>query len=416
MAKPGELFDQAAWGQLKYWTGTDRLTIEEHPVELRDGVIVPADTPDQGGKTFGIGWEIPRTFDTVVVEYDGPAPDPKTVKLQYWQHTWPADWRGGWTSTDDPYNGKWVTAHDNVKIDGAKWTHTFDPLDFNEVSKAADHAVFHRQALKLRFLYKGADAPRVKSIHVYGKRKWLEADIVIELGHECAKPVLYSGDISMYNGALVDKNDSDPKRIRAKLLYTDTVIPDIPSGALQNDADATIATVYCQGRGFSFLVAEAVKAPIYIPDLGVFIKRVDERVTVKELRSHLAGRECIYDRIAQQPEQSYRQASREIPQLVPKLQDRYVILGCDSNRQEFALRWNGDIYSDKRVMKMKKRDTARLLWPGSRLSFRFPTGDPIDFRERDGFNKQSAMDGFLPIYTTQWLDREFEFTQTAFAS
>ena len=403
----GEPFDQAKWGILKYWTGTDRLSIEEHPVEIKDGCVIPTDSPDNGGKTFGIEWDSPRTFDKVVVEYVGNAPDPKKVKLQYWNHTWPADWTGGWTATDDPYNGRWITAHDNVEIKGNVWTHTFDPLDINELRRANDYAVFYRQALKVRFLYTGDDTPGVKSLQVYGKRMWAEAELLIQMGLESPKTAKYSGEISVYNGHVTDKNDADPKNIRVKVLYADT---------LETDPDSTIVTVHCEGRGYSFLIADAIERNVYIPDLGVYITLANKPTSLAQYRSCIAGHEAIYDRIADETEQSYEQASKEIPQLVAKRQDRYVILGCDSNRQEWALRWNGDIFADKLRMLMKKRDTAKLLWPGHILAFKFPTGDPVDFREREGFNKQSCIDDCLPMYTTQWLDREFEFTQTAFAS
>lgn len=404
----GTLFDQAPWGKLRYWTGADRLSIEEHPVETRDGGIVPADIPEDGGRSFGIEWEAPRTFEKVVVEYAGRAPDPANVRLQYWNHTWPAEWKGGWTATDDPYNGQWITAHDNVLIDGSTWTHTFDPLDINEIARATDHAVFHRQALKVRLLYGGGEAPEVSAIRIYGKHRWTEADLLIEMGLEDAvRPAVYAGSASVYNGHVLDIDDPDPRRIRLKVLRTD---------APGQDPDSTIVTVHCEGRGFSFLVGDAIERGVYIPDLGIYITRADKPLTLAHYRASVAGREPIYDRIADEPEQSYAQASREIPQLVAKRQNRYVILGCDSNRQEFALRWTGDIFADKLAMKMKKRDTAKLLWPGHRIEFRFATGDPPDFREREGFNEQSCIDGFLPMYITRWLDREIEFTQTAFAA
>lgn len=406
--KPGDLFDLFPWGKLRYWAGTTPQTIEEHPVEMQDGLIVPADTPEFGGRTFGIEWEVPRTFYTVVVEYAGTAPSPKNVKLQYWNHTWPAEWRGGWTATDDPYNGRWITAHDNVHISGNTWTHTFDPLDINELPRAEDYAVFYRQALKMRFLYVGDEKPMVKSVRIYGRHVLAEAELLIEMGlPEAVRPAKYAGRFSVYNGYIIEQDDSDTRKMRLRVLY-----PDCPEAG----PDSAIVTVHCEGRGFSFYVEDAVKRNVYIPDLGVYITRADQPVPLDLYKATYSGKKPIYDRVKDEPEQSYERAAREIPQLVAKRQDRYVILGCDSNRQEFALRWNGDIYADKRLMKVKKRDTAKLLWPGPKLEFRFPTGDPVDFREREGFNRQECVDGFLPMYVTQWLDREFEFTQTAFAA
>lgn len=402
------MFDQAPWAEFKYWTGTDRLSIQAHPAVVRENLIIPADTPEYGGRTFGLEWEAPRVFERVVVEYTDTPPDPKGVRLQYWNHTWPAEWRGGWTATDDPYNGRWVTAHDNVQIDGAVWTHTFDQLDINEIERAIDHAVFHRQALKLRFLYKGDGDVRVKSVRVYGRHAYAEADLLVQMGLEgAARPAEYAGEVSAYNGYITSKDDSDASQVRLSVLYADCP---------PESSNSTIVTIHCRGRGFSVRVTDALETGVYIPGLGVYVTRADNPFPLSDYRAQYAGSRTIYDLVNDQPEQSYERASTEIPQLVATRQDRYVILGCDSNRQEFALRYNGDIFADKLRMKMKKRDTARLLWPGPKLEFRFPTGDPIDFREREGFNSQECLDGYLPIYTTRWLDREFEFTQTAFAA
>jgi len=152
--------------------------------------------------------------------------------------------------------------------------------------------------------------------------------------------------------------------------------------------------------------------PIRIPDLGVTIGSSSNR----RRRKNQTPPKPIFDRILDEPEQTWERARSEVPELVKIRQGRYVPLGCDANRQEFALRFSGHIYADKRQMKVSGRDTARLLWPGTRIEYKFPTMDPPDFREREDTVEQSAMNGYLPIYTSRWTDRQIEFEKTDFAA
>jgi hypothetical protein len=90
-------------------------------------------------------------------------------------------------------------------------------------------------------------------------------------------------------------------------------------------------------------------------------------------------------------------------------------LGVEAGRQEWALRHNGELFADKRHLKLSGRDAAQLLWPSYRIRFRFGTGDPPDFRERRDGARQTLLEGWLPVVTSRWLDREIEYEQTAFA-
>ena len=74
------------------------------------------------------------------------------------------------------------------------------------------------------------------------------------------------------------------------------------------------------------------------------------------------------------------------------------------------------MFIDKRSLKLKGRDAARLLWPGPSIAYRFGTGDPPDWRERETGDIQSRRDGYLPVFITRWLDREIEWEQEAFAA
>jgi len=160
-----------------------------------------------------------------------------------------------------------------------------------------------------------------------------------------------------------------------------------------------------------------LEQPIWIKDIGVFISASE---TYKQFaKTYKPTQKPIFDRALDEPEQSYERASKEIPQLQKTKQGRwglYLPLGCDGNRQEMALRYNGDLFCDKKPAKFVKRDSARALWPGSSIFYRFPTGDPPDFREREGGTQQSLMRGYLPVVITSWKDREIFFEQTTFVA
>ena len=410
----GKPMDILPFGNLCYWTGTDAHSIQRHEIREK-GPWQVVSVPEQGGYHIGVEWDNPRRFSKVVVRYaDGYVPEPGQVTLQYWNHTWPEKWAGGWTAVEDPYNGRWVTAHDNVEISGNIWTHTFDPLDIVELPHAEDYAVTFRQSLKMRLLMNATRAV-IEEIQVFSDSVWRTADLKIEFGiGQTGQAVAYDSGIEVHNGHIVSLCDSDPRLIHITVLYADTGADLVRSAPLH--PDATIITVECVGRRFSFRVSDALDDGIYIPDLGVFISEGKRQGFSAWSPPHKLS---IYDRVAMEPEQSYERARSEIPQLGKTRQPpygRYCPIGCDANRQEFAVRYNGDIFVDKELLKPVGRDTARLLWPGKAIWFRFPTGETPDFREGEDMAEQSALRGYLPIYVTRWFKESIEYEQTTFAA
>lgn len=400
----GDRVNLTPFGSLSYWTGTDRLTIERHDAAVTDGVCRPVDVAEQGGSHIGIEWDDSRRFSTIIVRYAGDAPKPEQVRIQYWHHTWPQSWHGGWTSVDDPYNGRWVTVHDNAEIAGDTWTHTFDPLDVNELSSAQDFPVEYRESLKMRLLYRDGIRPKIAEIRALSDSTWKRASVRVEMGCE-DKPGEFEG-FEIWDGYVLDS------RVNGRVATADILY-----ACGDNPRDRTIVTVKAKPRTVSFDVSEALEQPIWIKDLGIF---VSSGIAYSEFaKTYRPDRKPILDRVIEEPEQSYERAAREIPQLQKTKQGPwglYLPLGCDANRQELALRYNGDLFCDKLAAKFCKRDAAKVLWPGAQIFCRFPTGDPPDFREREGATSQSLMRGYMPIVTNSWKDREIEFEQTAFAA
>lgn len=402
--KAGQPVDIAPFGELRFWTGFDALTIEHHRIESEGGVFHPVDVPEQGGTHIGIEWDVPRQIERIVVHYDGAAPTAPDVRVQYWNHNWPAEWHGGWTAIDDPHNGRWITAHVETETTGDKVTCTFDPLDISELDRAQDFAVRYRQTFRFRLLFREGASRPLRGFEVYSTSTWRESGFRIAFSGSRPRP----GDLSVRNGYALSQSNRGGK-ISARVLSADCT-RQVDAKLLPIAPDRTVVTVVADPQDFSFAVDDLGDGPIEILDLGVTIQPDGSA------RKRPAGEKPVYDRIADEPEQTYERASREIPHLVKIRQGRYVPLGCEANRQEFALRYNGHLFADKHALKVSGRDTARLLWPGSAIEFRFPTMDPPDFREREDAVAQSALNGWMPIYTSRWMDRQVEFEKTDFAA
>lgn len=185
------------------------------------------------------------------------------------------------------------------------------------------------------------------------------------------------------------------------------------------NGDETLISALSPTREFTFRVRDLAHDPIYIRDYAVYIRR-DTQPDAKAYLDNLVGRPAdLYDRVPAEPEQTLARAFAEIPRLDVTNQEpfgRYVVLGIDGGRQEWGLRYNGELFADKRELKLMGRDAARLRWPGHQLRFRFGSGSPPDFREHAGVTQQRLLDGWLPVVESIWLDREVEYKQVAFTA
>ena len=404
--------DIRPFGWVRYWTGNDPMTIEGHDLDQTNGAWLPVAVEEQGGSHIGIEWEYPRQFSKVVVCFRNPAPKPESVRLQYWVHNWPPNYAGGWTAVDDPYNGRWVTTNGNLHVEEDTWTFTFDPLDITEIDRARDFAVNYRQSYKIRLLFKDGSTPAIGDIQVLSDSIWRKANLKIEFDDN---GLTYAGSVEAHNGYVLSVDDADPKSVGIEVLYAETDNHGV-NKSVPEPPDRTILTVACRERSFSFLVTDVLAEGVHIPDFGILVREGEAHA---EPRLGMSLTLPIYDRILTEPEQSYERASIEIPQLIKTRQDRwgrYVPIGCEANRQEFAVRFNGEVFAHKEELKVRGRDTASLLWPGPEIHFKFPSGDTPDFREREDGTEQSALKGYLPIYTSTWNDGDTRYEMTSFAA
>ena len=438
------------WGKAYYWNNAQGSALRYYPIKPQtlDGgkkVWLPQWSEEAGEWHLGFEWEEPREVAGVEIIYSGMESMPRLqdVKIQYWNSSWPTPmperWQGarsGWMEMEDSGRGKWIWARGEAKSEGGVQSFFFDPLDIAEIDDpkklewAEEYNVSYRKTLKIRVAIKGSIRPVISSIRVSGTAEPEESSAEIRFGCPGGEED-WSGDLQIHNGSILGltpvgfgENDSllaghkwnchtkgTPKGIHIKYL--------IAAGS-GSQGDQTFISIRAEARSFTFLATDLNKGPIWIKDYGVLISRpLADGDWKKEIEKACNGAKPIYDRIGEEPEQSFRRAAEEIPPLDVTKQapyGRYTILGWEGVKQEFALRYNGEVFADKHQVKMSGRDTAKVRWPGNSIHFRFGSGDPVDFRQRKDGARQCMMAPQLPVYITQWEDREVEYTQTTFGA
>jgi hypothetical protein len=446
--RAGDPVDLAPFACVRWWTGTEKQDLRAHDLQPdRAGLLRPAHDRESGDWQIGLEWQVPHDVRQVVVRFTQRTGLPPDLRVQYWRKNWPTPAperrpgaRRGWIGQDDPWHGEWTTVRAEQQVAGETCTFTFDPIDLAEIRaaeqlEAAEHYLARfRRTLKLRLLCGGEAQPQVAGLHAYSASCWQEGLVDVHLGLGQAGAADWSGWATATDGYLLSveplpsgtaeivtegnrwtcPTDNETCEVRLRLLY---------ASCEHESTDRTIVTVYTQARSFSFLVADLDRGPICVPDYDLAAAWAGTDVSLEKLE---AQREAmprpIYDRVSEQPEHSLARAMAEIPPLDVTKQESYggmgfyMPLGVEAGRQEWALRYNGELFANKVQLKPAGRDLARLLWPGHQIRYRFGTGDPPDFRERRDGTRQSLLDGWLPVVHSRWLDREVEYEQTAFAA
>jgi len=443
VGRPAEVSE---FGEVRRWRGSGVTLEATRVVPDTDGVYHPYLDPETGEWHMGIEWAVPRDIRSVTVRFENEITRPGDVQLEYWRKNWPTPaperWPGarrGWIGRDDPWHGEWVTVRAARRVEDRSLVFDFDPVDVTELGRreglrqlidAKDFLARFRRTLKIRVSASG-EAPQISAVEAYTSATWRERAVNVWFGVAEAKDADWSGSAGVFNGRLgsivaidgdasvsVAENGSwvcnvngKPKGISVNMLCT---VADVES-------DATLLTIRTNARSFTVSAQDLDHGPIYIKDYDVYVAWADDAVPFEAFAAGLSAKpRSVYERVFDEPEQSLDRAISEIPRLDVTKQappsGRYLPVGVEAGRQEIAVRYNGEIFMDKSLLKLSGRDAARLLYPGHVLRFRFATGDPPDFRERRDGTRQSVLENWLPVVISQWLDREIEYTETVFGT
>lgn len=393
--------------------------------------LLPAESekPEVPGNTvwqLGFEWEEPRDVRSVSVKFadgfGGTSID--EMYVQYWMATWPmpaqehrAGALRGWAGTDDPFNGHFAEAYGEIKVGKTDAEMVFDHIDITEVPDGSlfapggdifssdDFDAYFRRTLKLRVLFSSKEAPVVAGFSVVGDNTVVERECEITFADPAV--TLETDGISVYNGKLLSAEKADGV---IKVKYTAVESP-------RCDGDKTSLQFNVKGGQAFSAYSEDIENGVYMSDFGMLIRKPDGKSADEKIKSLTEGKKSIYDRVPEEREQTLERAFAEIPEMdVTKQQPygRYVILGWEGLRKKFCLRYNGDIFADKGLQKSARRDLKDTRWAGMMLHYRLMSGDPPTRRENRDDCRQYMPDASVPVYVTEWTDREIEYRQTSF--
>lgn len=401
----GELVDVVPFGELKRW--------------------------DSQGKDYGVIWEDSRDIFRLVVGFadSKTVPDPESIRLQYWQSSWPhrriprdrASGAGGsgWLDVGDWYQGRWIKADTNLDVKTTTYTFTFNPVNAKEFPGLKDFSAPYRSTLKLRVV---ADKPlpAIDVFEAYTDSVWSTLAFEVQWGGNAEKQRQnWDGRLEVFNGVIervqplsassrvkVSNNYTWTSKVKEK---TDGIRASILYAKVKgyNSFDETIVTVRAKHEIFSFAASDLIKhGHIFIPDFGVIVRRAGDSTTYQSAVQTWKNNENknIYTRISTVPEQTLTQAWKDIP----AKGHHYIPLSFEGSRQHFGVEADGSVFCHYHWLSRRPgRDTKRCLYEGDTIRYRFGlSGAKLEDRY--------IVDGCLPMIVSQWQRDGVQYRQTAF--
>jgi len=425
-------WDIGAFGKVTYWT------TESGPaggIVRHDGATeVPQSKV--GEWNIGVCWQEERDIHSIGVVYEAGVSRElaEGTKVQYWGRIWPGEPPVGHTIEDrfdDPWQGKWLTARTEARLDGNRVTYRFQPLakDENERAGNLPEPVDYRRTLKVRFLY-DKEPPRIASLKVYSPTEAKNFSVRIEFGCGKAASKLAEGRLEIYNGSITkvtgwgwDARDEMAADNSWKMRTGEKakgIIAELRAAKprLPGSNDLTIVTVRSSEGLFSFLVDDLEKGPIYIPTYGVLITPADDPNRFAD--TNVERGRTVREKLAEEPEQTYDRARQEIPPLDVMLREDggrlYLPIAADASWQKFAVEWGGGFFLNKDRAKAKGNERQRCNWQGPELHWYIGTGEQPVYDRNEVTSQMSVLSDYLPVPIVRWNHDGLSFSEEAFVT
>lgn len=353
---------------------------------------------------LGLQWDDPREIHAVAARFKGPAPNPRSVHLEYWTSRWPEQRLPknrqpgggdvGWWELGNWYTGEWKRADTNAQAEGSLLTFTFRPADEREYPNMKGFKADYRYTLKLRLLA-DAELPPIERIEAFTDSRPSSGRARIAWKGSPPKTARFE----VFNGTLLTaERQGGADRIEW-------------FGAANSDPntfDRTLVTVRAGARTFTFATDDLANGPLVVPSAGAAVLTWDDRRAYAQAAKAIKPGASLYARVAAMPEQTWRKAWASMP---PKKSRIYYPLGLDGGRQRFQLNADGSVLfrtNDHYLRARPGRDTPRLDLERGPVRFSFGLPDqPVD---------RSLDETTLPVCTTTWEKDGVLVTQTAFVT
>ena len=255
----------------------------------------------------GLLWEDPREIHQVVVQFEGAAPSPEQVRLEYWGSRWPQQRLPkdrepgggdvGWMELGNWHQGGWRKADTEVKTEGPNLVFSFRPLSAKEFPALKDYPATFRFTLKLRVRCDSA-TPHIRRLQAFTD------SVYQERGARLAWKELPAPDLEAeaFNGSVRALRHTSARE--HDLSVDMTINPD------PNTFDRTLVTVRSGTNAFTFRVDDLAAGALLLPQFDVAVLPGDDRREYAEVARDIEAKHAktLYDRVAEMPEQTWRSA------------------------------------------------------------------------------------------------------------
>jgi hypothetical protein len=388
-----------------------------------------AEKAADGRYVYGLQWAEERDIQEVRVHFRaGNTLQPATI--QYWFRNWPYPPPHMPTMedpVDDPWQGGWLKATTKVDCRGTTCSYIFEPLSRAENPKASNlPGLNYRRTLKLRLVF--ASSPALEKVEVFSGSQEKRVALRLQLGAGETAEHTWDGTLQLYNGRLENVrlwqgtagDSADHEHFHLTTLGAEkgllvNLVAAVP--ALPGSHDLTIVRLVAGDRTFSFALPDVEKGPVYIPDFHAYVSLASDARAFSP--SIVKNGEKIRDKLANEPEQTYERASKEIPALDPVERQGgrlYLPLAADASWQKFAFEWGGNITISKAGTKAKGAELKRLEWKGDHILWRIGTGAIPNYRPASRDSKLSVLENYLPVPTARWTTDGVEYSEEGFAT
>jgi hypothetical protein len=364
-------------------------------------------------RSIELVWSDARDIEQVVLHWSGEAPDPGSVRVEYWHSRWPEERlsrtksRGagssGWAHEGDWFNGDWQIADTQLAVADTVWSYTFAPVNAQEFTSedCSDFDATYRRTYKIRVTCIDT-LPDVALIEAKTDSRWRTASAVVEWNDSSSLEHFDTARVQVFNGHCLEAS------VAGNCLSLELCVTDL---AHVDSHDATIVTLRTTDNPFSFRVTDLEEGPLYLKDSGILVSRREDGSNLDQYRTSIVSRKPnLYDRIFEEPEQTFERAWSEMPAKTPF----YLVLGMEGRRQRFAANPDGSVYrelhkSEQTTGEAAARDTARIGDDFGVLRWDFGLPDVPH-------NERTRLRGYIPAMTTAWETGGVRYSQTAFAT
>jgi hypothetical protein len=352
----------------------------------------------------GLLWEDPREIHEVIVRFQGAAPAPERVRLEYWGSRWPEQHLPkdrelgggdvGWMELGNWYKAGWRAADALVQADGSRLRFSFRPVNAKEFPGLKHYAAAFRYTLKIR-ITSDQPLPPIERIEALTDST-LEERSVRLAWKKCSASNL---QLEAFNGRV--------KECDHRSAANSMVVIETGANADPNTFDRTLVTVRNGKDVFTFKVDDLAYGPLFLPRYGVAVLPAGDQRDYAAIAAAQKNQRAktLYDRVAELPEQTWRSAWDNMP---AKKSHIYFPLGLDGGRQRFRLEADGAVRcrcNDNFLRACPGKETARLRLEAAPARFRFgPLREPVE---------RHIEEDSLPICHTTWETNGLKISQTA---